>query len=328
MASTSSSPLKEGTTSSRGGSSNQSPGGSNTQSPGGSRGSGLRDSSTLPSIFTAPSSTPSTPLTGTSSHSRNGSSDTVASTGSAYHFILEHLLTYPGTYGPLEGVASTPSGLRNFASGRAGELPLRSMYTLNSAAPSLSSGTSTPPSQGGSPTALSFQAAAAAQLQQHQQKQQSSPTITGNPYRFAGEINVPRSPAAAFMSSIMDQIAQLPQQPSSLPPAFVTSFLNRCFPVVLEAVDFPQSLTALDYLKDLETRRRKEIAWALQHHGIDEMALEMCRSSQQLAQFYPQVAHYLVNLESKEKRADALYTQLYVALRRWVSTWTPRLNSY
>lgn len=127
-----------------------------------------------------------------------------------------------------------------------------------------------------------------------------------------------RSPAAAFMSSIMDQIAQIPQQPASLPPAFVTSFLNRCFPTVLEAVDFPQSLTALDYLKDLESRRRKEIAYALMHHGIDQTALEVCKSSEQLAEFYPQVAHYLVNLESREKRADALYTQLYVALRRWV----------
>jgi hypothetical protein len=284
--------------------------------------SGHRDSSTLPQIVTSTASygysspansSPSTPVSSsTASHSRSASSETTASTGSAYHFILEHLLSYPGTYGSFDPTPSPAFPGRAFGS-RQNELPLRSMYTLNSAAaPLSSSGTSTPPSSNGSPTCHSFSAAAAAA--------NNSPTISGNPHRFANEaaVNSRHNPAAMFMSSIMDQIAQIPQQPASLPPAFVTSFLNRCFPIVLEAVDFPQSLTALDYLKDLEMRRRKEIVYALKHHGMDDSIVESAETCDQLAKIYPHLSHYLSNLESKAKRADALYTQLYVALRRWI----------
>jgi hypothetical protein len=117
----------------------------------------------------------------------------------------------------------------------------------------------------------------------------------------------------------MEQIAKLPQQPASLPPAFVTSFLERCFPMQLECVDFPQSLTALDYLKDLEMRRRKELAYALQRHGIDHNVLELPQSAMDFSQWSPLVAAWVRNLGQKEKKADKLYTQLYVALRRWVS---------
>jgi hypothetical protein len=271
-----------------------------------------RDSTTLPAMnnyyCNSPStSAPSTPqTTSTGSHSRSASSDTTASNGSAYHFILEHLLSYPGTYGSFESLTGGP-GLRSALGTRSNELPLRSMYTLNSAAPPLStncSGANTPPSSASSPTALTFEQAA------------SGLGSISNPFGAPTvPVNHPRSPAALFMSSIMDQIAQMPAQPASLPPAFVTSFLNRCFPIVLEQVDFPQSLTALDYLKDLESRRRKEVAFALSHHGIDPSAAS---SSAQLAEYYPHLSHFLINLQTKQKRADALYTQLYVALRRWI----------
>jgi hypothetical protein len=127
-----------------------------------------------------------------------------------------------------------------------------------------------------------------------------------------------RVAAAVFKSNILDQIAQLPQQPASLPPAFVTSFLERCFPMQLEFVDFPQSLTALDYLKDLEMRRRKQLAYALQRHGIDRNILETAQSSEDLQQWYPAVTDWVSALDQKEKKADKLYTQLYIALRRWV----------
>ena len=86
----------------------------------------------------------------------------------------------------------------------------------------------------------------------------------------------------------------------------------------LEFVDFPQSLTALDYLKDLEMRRRKELAYALQRHGIDRKVLETAQSAEDLEKCYPVVADWVCTLEQKEKKADKLYTQLYVALRRWV----------
>ena len=218
-----------------------------------------------------------------STHSRSVSSDTTSSSSSAYQFILEHILSYPGTY-------DTPTV------SRAHELPLRSMYSLNSAAPSLS-GTATPTSCDASPILPGFP--------------------VNNPPHERSQTN--RTAAAVFRNNIMDQIAQLPQQPASLPPAFVTSFLNRCFPIQLDRVDFPQALTALDYLKDLEMRRRKEVTYTLKRHDINMSLLHSENRDEELAKWNPSIAEWFRSLESKEKRADALYTQLYVALRRWVS---------
>lgn len=199
-------------------------------------------------------------------HSRHASSDTTSS-NSSYNFILEHMLSYPGTY----------------------EIPLRTMYTLNCAPraqPPPSTVKSAPNTTNTSPT---------------------SPTFIDQ-----------QVATAQFTSNLMAQIAKLPHQPCSLPPAFVTTFLNRCFPMELHCVDFPQSLTALDYLKDLETRRRKELSRALEHLGIDSNVLNTAQDSEELAKWYPMVADWARSLESKEKRVDALYTQLYIALRRWV----------
>jgi len=86
-------------------------------------------------------------------------------------------------------------------------------------------------------------------------------------------------------------------------------------------VDFPQALTALDYLKDLETRRRKEVAASLNRLGIDRNSLGF--EVDELARRYPGVAAWVRALEEKEKRVDAYYTGLWVALRRWVSETRP-----
>jgi hypothetical protein len=163
------------------------------------------------------------------------------------------------------------------------------MYTLNCTPRAQSQGSTTPPSDTGSPTSPSF------------------------------SWNDQYAVTAQFTSSLMAQIAQLPQQPASLPPAFVTTFLHKSFPIELHLVDFPQALTALDYLKDLEMRRRKELAGTFKRLGIDENVLETAQDREELAKWYPMVADWVRGLEGKEKKVDALYTQLYVALRRWVS---------
>jgi hypothetical protein len=94
--------------------------------------------------------------------------------------------------------------------------------------------------------------------------------------------------------------------------------VNKCFPEELELVDFPQSLTALDYLKDLETRRRKEIANSLRRLGIDESTLGSAAILEELRRWNPSVAGWVQSLEDKERKVENLYTQLYIALRRWV----------
>ncbi|PWY91018.1 hypothetical protein BO70DRAFT_83072 [Aspergillus heteromorphus CBS 117.55] len=120
--------------------------------------------------------------------------------------------------------------------------------------------------------------------------------------------------AADFRFQLTHQIARLPSQPCSLPSSFVTSFLRRCFTPELEEVDFPQALTALDYLKDLENRRRKEVAAALQRLGVEPKDVQ---GNTELAEKYPGVLAWLGNINAQARRVEALYTQVYVGLRRW-----------
>lgn len=123
--------------------------------------------------------------------------------------------------------------------------------------------------------------------------------------------------AADFRSQLIHQISRMPSQPCSLPPSFLTSFLRRCFPKELEQVDFPQSLTALDYAKDLENRWKKEMALALQRLEINREDVDNLRQSE-LAIKYPGVITWLESINAKARTLEALYTQLYVGLRSWM----------
>ena len=210
----------------------------------------------------------------------NSSSSTSSNEGAAFPWMLEQLLTYPGTY----------------------EIPLRTMYTLNSApqaqqhqrqslrpgTPSLSSSTSSPDS---SPASPNFPP-------EHQQNQ------------FA-----PQSATDHFKSCLMTHISKLPSQPFSLPPSFVTSFVRRCFPAELCQVDFTQALTALDYLKDLETRRKRELTVALQRLGIDTAVVE--HAGGEISK-NAKISEWMLSMQNKENKVEALYSQVYIGLRRWV----------
>lgn len=204
------------------------------------------------------------------------------SEGAALPWILEHMLAYPGNY----------------------EIPLRTMYSLNSspaAEPSGLSPTSPQPASAFSRelngNAFPFPAMGSSS---RNEKRVSPSNMTDN--------------AARLKAHLMAQIAQLPSQPCSLPPAFVISFVRRCFPASLEEVDFPQSLTALDYLKDLENRRRKEVRSAFERLGITGADGERA----DLAKRYPGVLAWINNIESKERTVMALYTQVFLRLRHWV----------
>lgn len=192
-----------------------------------------------------------------------------ASTGSAYQLIMDHVLTYPGTY----------------------ELPLRTMYALNCAPRTQQ------PSSGS--------------------RRPASPGSAGftSPANSQGSFQHPET-TLSFTENLMAQMSQISGQPSSLPPSFITSFLLRCFPPDLVCVDFPQALTGLDYLKDLETRRRRDVATALGRMGVDRSTLD--GDAAPLIHRSADVKQWVDSILDKERRVDALYTQLFIALRRWI----------
>lgn len=94
------------------------------------------------------------------------------------------------------------------------------------------------------------------------------------------------------------------------------SFLKKCFAIDLRFVDFPQALAGLDYLKDLETRRRREVGVALERLDIRRETLGTAEDD--LSRRYPGVLEWFRSVEDKERKIEALYTQLYVGLRRWI----------
>lgn len=137
----------------------------------------------------------------------------------------------------------------------------------------------------------------------------SSPVVAQDPWRDD-------TPTQTFQQSLMEEMSQIPSQPVQLPPPFLISFARKCFQLDLRRVDFPQALTGLDYLKDLETRRRREVAAAMYRLDIDASVLGA--EADLLATQYPGVAQWVKMIEEKERKVDAIYTQLYIGLRRWI----------
>ncbi|KAJ5684267.1 uncharacterized protein N7477_000612 [Penicillium maclennaniae] len=170
------------------------------------------------------------------------------------------------------------------------EIPLRTMYQLN-LNPTKASGNRSPE------TAFS---------------PRSSPrnsTSTTKSSRSSQDASV--DAAADFRSALENQLSRLPSQPTSLPPSFSTNFIRKVFPGELDKVDFPQALTALDYLRSLEDRWKKEVHDALKRLKVsEEDAAHPGRS--ELVSKYPGSS-----LLGKTRQIQALYTQVYVGLRRW-----------
>lgn len=141
----------------------------------------------------------------------------------------------------------------------------------------------------------------------------------GSSMRQKPRLLKPEDAAQKLSCSLMAEMSHLPNQPNSLPPAFITSFVRKCFASELRLIDFPQALTGLDYLKDLETRRGRELKAALERLEIN---LDNCDLADEvLSQRYPTAHEWYAALTVKIHKVEALYTQLYVALRRWVSTY-------
>jgi|TARA_R110002003_G_scaffold104_44_gene8595 hypothetical protein len=174
------------------------------------------------------------------------------------------------------------------------EIPLRTMYTLNCVP------RSQPP-----PKDLS-------RAQTPNGSSANASPITGQMAWTGTE-----TATMSFTSQLMTHLNSLPTQPSSLPPTFIVNFVNRCFHPSLRLVDFPQALTALDYLRDLENRRRKEMIAAFERVHIHADTYDSDMES--MAERFPGIALWVRNVEGKNKKAESCYAQLWIGLRRWVS---------
>ncbi|KAJ4303649.1 hypothetical protein N0V90_002550 [Kalmusia sp. IMI 367209] len=172
------------------------------------------------------------------------------------------------------------------------EIPLRTMYTLNCA-----------PRAQPLPKDLS---------------RAPSPTSNAPASPISGQMAWSDAEAASmnFTSQLMSHINSMPQQPSSLPPSFIINFVSRIFHPSLSLVDFPQALTALDYLRDLDNRRRKEMVAAFARVNIHPETAESDIES--MSERYPGIALWAKNLEGKSRKAELCYARLWLGVRRWI----------
>lgn len=185
-------------------------------------------------------------------------STSTSTDGTAWPWILEHFLTYPGTF----------------------EIPLRTMFAIN-LTPTLSSG--------------------------------STPEASPSSSSFPGQHLSGQNASDHFKECLLNHLKQLPSRQVSLPASFISSYVRKCFPQELCDVDFTMALTALDYLKDLESRRRRELAHVFERLGLDknrlgEAELEVGRAH----------LDWAVSMHAKDGKVESLYTEVYVGLRRWV----------
>ena len=108
----------------------------------------------------------------------------------------------------------------------------------------------------------------------------------------------------------------VPSTKHSLPPSFITSFVRKCFTEELCQVDFTQAMTALDYLKILDDRRKRELSACLRRLDMDSNIL--ARDTQAVRNRCPGICEWLSAMEDKAKKIETLYTHVYIGLRRWV----------
>lgn len=211
--------------------------------------------------------------------------------GSALTWIFDHCLRYPGTY----------------------EIPLRTMYALNMSSTRCATPKSRRPEtafskrSSDSSDSSNSSAQTQAQTQNQTQTQNQNQNQTQHPVDAASELR----------SQLSNLISRYPSQPGSLPPSFITSFLRRCFAANLDEVEFPQALTALDYLRDLDGRWRKEVAGALRRLGIES---DSPNSQSELGRKWPGILSWIESVNVKIYKVEVLYSRIYIGLRRWVSS--------
>ena len=101
-------------------------------------------------------------------------------------------------------------------------------------------------------------------------------------------------------------------------PSYISSFVRECFTEDLCEVDFTQAIPAMQLLKVLEDRRRRELTSAIRRLSVDAAVLKGDGRGYQSS--HPGLAEWIASMEARSKKVEALYTQVYIGLRRWVGS--------
>jgi hypothetical protein len=143
----------------------------------------------------------------------------------------------------------------------------------------------------------------------------ASPETVTAEFRRRSPVRRPVKPDASPLDAYRPSLAP---QPLAIPSPAITKFVRSCFSTHLCEVDFTQALKAMDYLNILDARRKREFSFALRRLNIDTATFDFERSD--LEKNQPAIYDWIISMEDKARRIEALYTQVYIGLRRWVGS--------
>ena len=101
--------------------------------------------------------------------------------------------------------------------------------------------------------------------------------------------------------------------------AELRSYVRKCFCEALCDVDFYQALRAIEYLAVHDSHRKRAVRGALRRLDVDVDDQASMNTQKDKLRNSCRGAHERVrSIEDKSRKAEALYTQVYIGLRRWV----------
>jgi hypothetical protein len=103
------------------------------------------------------------------------------------------------------------------------------------------------------------------------------------------------------------------QSQKGLPSAFIASTCRRIFPKEYEKVDFGQALTALDYLRDLESTRRATLRNTAARLGITRGTWRTVLAEN------PDALKWVELVQKYELMIEQGYAAIFIDIRIWVS---------
>ncbi|KAJ5724118.1 hypothetical protein N7488_002153 [Penicillium malachiteum] len=122
--------------------------------------------------------------------------------------------------------------------------------------------------------------------------------------------------AADFRTYMIYSISHLPSQPCTLLPSFLVSYIRRTFTSDVGRIDFPHAMYAIDYVRDLDLRYKKEFDKALRTLCITRAdVVDPVNSS--LARKFPGNMAWVEKMYLVSRDLETLYTQLYLGMRVW-----------
>ncbi|KAI9884931.1 MAG: Transcription initiation factor TFIID subunit 12 [Watsoniomyces obsoletus] len=125
---------------------------------------------------------------------------------------------------------------------------------------------------------------------------------------------------ALMHANIMHRLTTTtPISQGALPLPNLIAFVRECLPINLAEVRFSDGLTVLDYLKDIESKRRREVFGVLVRLGVPLQDGGRASSS------YPErvelgsvLDQWIQVTLGHDRDAESLYTQVFVGVRHWI----------